>query len=70
VNQRVLEKLPPKANLRPAEVASYFDVSTTLIYDLIHEGQIPAFKLGSHYRIPRESLIEAMRNGLTFTPEF
>ena len=65
-----VDELPKKPNLKPREVAEFFEVSLTLIYALIQEGQIPAYKLGSHYRISRRQLLEVIANGLRFEPEF
>jgi excisionase family DNA binding protein len=70
VNQLPLDKLPARANLRPKEVAAYLNVSTTLIYDLIRSGDLPAVKLGRHYRISRDGLVKAMQTSLVVQPEF
>lgn len=49
-----------------AEMAEIFSVSTTLIYKLIHEEEIPAIKLGfRNYRISTKT-IEAIKERRLF----
>ncbi|MBD2841509.1 helix-turn-helix domain-containing protein [Erythrobacter rubeus] len=40
------------APLNPAQLAERWDVSTTLIYDLLNAGSLKGFKLGKLWRIP------------------
>ena len=40
------------------EVARYLKISTTSVYRLIHEGKIPAFKIGSDHRFIRSAIDE------------
>jgi len=49
--------LPPKPNLRPAEIAKFLDVSTATIYELIDQGEIPSLRVGRQLRIPRERFV-------------
>lgn len=48
--------LPNKANLRPSEVARYFDVTRKTVYKWIREGKMEAIKIGGVLRIPREAV--------------
>jgi len=59
--QQALDKLPPKANLRPAEVAAFLDINSQTVYELIAEGIIPAIRMRRQYRIPREQFMIAYR---------
>jgi excisionase family DNA binding protein len=59
-----VEKLPPKQNLRPTEVAEFLDCNLDTVYRMIHDGVIPAVKLGKHYRIPRDKFLEAYEKHL------
>jgi excisionase family DNA binding protein len=51
--------LPDKANLRPSEVARYFDVTRKTVYKWIQEGKLASVKIGGVLRIPRESILSA-----------
>lgn len=49
-----------KSRIRPkvytvAEFACLFVVSPRLVRDLIRKGEIPAFRIGRSYRIPRKA---------------
>lgn len=47
--------LPDKAYFRPGELAKFYDVSKSVIYQWINEGKINAEKIcGRSIRIPRE----------------
>jgi excisionase family DNA binding protein len=71
--KKMIDSLPAKPNLRPAEVAKFLDVSPQTVYQMIIQGVIPALKTsparGGHYRIPRDKLIAALES-LTTEPEF
>lgn len=41
-----------------AEAAQYLGIGRNRIYDLLHEGKLPAVRLGKNYRIPIKSLDE------------
>lgn len=49
-----MRELPPKANLRPAEIADYLDISLTKIYELLNDGTIPSIRVGRQLRVPRK----------------
>ena len=38
-----------------AEFARLFAISPRLVRDLIHEGEVPALRIGRSYRIPRKA---------------
>jgi excisionase family DNA binding protein len=65
---KAIEKLPPKANLRPAEVAAFLDINVQTVYDLIAEGLIPAIKYHREYRIPRDKFLVAYERS-AFVPK-
>jgi len=49
-----------KSRIRPkvytvAEFACLFAISPRLVRDLIRKGEIPAFRIGRFYRIPRKA---------------
>lgn len=57
-----MKDLPDKANLRPDEVAEFFDVSTKTVYRLYEEGKLKGFRLSKRIiRITRDSVLE-LRN--------
>jgi excisionase family DNA binding protein len=62
------DKLPAKPYLRIAEVATFLDVSTQLIYTLIHRGEIPAFQAGRRSRIPRDAFAKVLKKRLVSKP--
>lgn len=47
-----------KPLLNPKEVASFLGVTRQTVYNWIWEGKIPAYKIGSIIRIPRDSVLE------------
>ena len=67
-NSRVIDQLPKKANLTPAEVAAFLGCHLDTVYELIHSGVIPANKMMRHYRIPREKFLAAYECH-TFEPD-
>jgi excisionase family DNA binding protein len=42
--------------LTPEQVAVYLQVNKKTIYRFIHEGKLPAVRLGRHYRVSGENL--------------
>ncbi|MBN8210583.1 helix-turn-helix domain-containing protein [Bacillus sp. NTK071] len=49
-----------------SQVAKYFQISEMTTYKLVQEGKIPAFKIGSHWRIQKSDLtelIQKLKNG-------
>ena len=49
-----------------SQVAKYFQISEMTTYKLVQEGKIPAFKIGSHWRVKKSDLnelIEKLKNG-------
>lgn len=40
------------------EVAEYLKISEITTYKFVQSGKIPAFKIGSHWRVKREDLAE------------
>ena len=58
-DQLSIAGLPPKANLRPAEIAAFLDCHISTVYELINNGVIPAVKLTRHLLIPREKFLAA-----------
>ena len=56
-SEPAIKQLPPKPNLRVAEVAEFLDCNPETIYELIRNGAIPAFRMRRNYRIPRDKFI-------------
>lgn len=50
-------RLPDKSNFRPDEVAYYFDVVRSTIYNWIDNGILDASKIKGTIRISRESIL-------------
>ena len=49
-----------------SQVAKYFQISEMTTYKLVQDGKIPAFKIGSHWRVKKadlNELIEKLKNG-------
>ncbi|MFC7321558.1 helix-turn-helix domain-containing protein [Halobacillus campisalis] len=49
-----------------SQVADYLQLSEMTTYKLAQEGRIPAFKIGSHWRVKKTDLhdyIENLKNG-------
>ena len=46
------------ALLTPNEVADYLCIHINTVYKLIHQGLLPAFRVGKSWRIRREYLLE------------
>jgi len=52
-----MTNLPNKARLTPSEVAAYYSVSRSAVYEWINSGKLKAVKVaGKTIRIPREAL--------------
>jgi excisionase family DNA binding protein len=43
-----------------AEVAAYFQVHPTTIYNLLRRGKLPAFKIGSDWRFDKDAIDKLM----------
>ncbi|MBI4528179.1 MAG: helix-turn-helix domain-containing protein [Deltaproteobacteria bacterium] len=52
-----MDSLPPKSNLRVAEVANFLGCSQSIVYKLINGGDLPAFRKNNLIRIPRETFL-------------
>lgn len=50
-----------EALLRAEEVAAYFGVSTATVYRWCKEGRIPCLKIGKHWRVRREELVDFLK---------
>lgn len=49
-----------------SQVAQYLQLSEMTTYKLVHDGTMPAFKIGSHWRVKKsdlDSFIEKLKNG-------
>ncbi|WP_347553148.1 helix-turn-helix domain-containing protein (plasmid) [Pseudalkalibacillus hwajinpoensis] len=49
-----------------SQVAKYFQISEMTTYKLVQDGKIPAFKIGSHWRVKKSDLnelIDQLKNG-------
>lgn len=49
--------------LNVEDIADTLAIGRNKAYSLINSGQLPALKLGNHYRIPRESFIAFLTEG-------
>ena len=49
-----------EALLSTDEVAEYFGVTTTTVYRWCREGRIPCMKVGKHWRVRREELVDSL----------
>ena len=55
-------RLPPGAALMSAEeIALYFGVKTTTVYRWCKEERIPCLKIGKHWRVRREDLVDFLK---------
>ncbi len=52
------ERRTSEALLSAEEVALYFGVKTTTVYRWCREGRIPCLKIGKHWRVRREDLVD------------
>jgi excisionase family DNA binding protein len=50
-----------EALLSAVEVAEYFGVKTTTVYRWCKEGRIPCLKIGKHWRVRREELVDFLK---------
>jgi len=55
---KAIDTLPPKANLRPQEVADFLDISSSKVYQLIHNGSLPSKRIDGAIKIPRADFSE------------
>ena len=44
------------------EVASYLRISIPTAYKLVHSGEIPAYKIGGRYIVPRDEFRTWLKN--------
>ncbi|WP_347551127.1 helix-turn-helix domain-containing protein [Pseudalkalibacillus hwajinpoensis] len=44
-----------------SQVAKYFQISEMTTYKLVQDGKIPAFKIGSHWRVQKSDLTELIK---------
>jgi excisionase family DNA binding protein len=47
--------------LSAEEVAEHFGVTTTTVYRWCREGRIPCLKIGKHWRMRREDLVDFLK---------
>ena len=52
---------PGEALLSVEEVAEYSGVTTTTVYRWCKEGRIPCLKIGKHWRVRREELVDLLK---------
>lgn len=50
-----------EALLSVEEVAEHFGVTTTTVYRWRKEGRIPCLKIGKHWRVRREELVDLLK---------
>jgi excisionase family DNA binding protein len=55
------EQRTTEALLNAKEVAEYFGVKTTTVYRWCREGRIPSLKIGKHWRMRREQLVDFVK---------
>jgi len=55
------EQRTTEALLSAEEVAEYFGVKTTTVYRWCKEGRIPSLKIGKHWRMRREQLVDFVK---------
>lgn len=48
--------------LTPVKVKEILDIGINGVYDLLKSGKIASFKIGSHYRITKSSLLDYLHN--------
>lgn len=48
--------------LNVSDIAETLNIGRNKAYRLVNEGQIQALKIGNHFRIPRDSFVEFIRN--------
>lgn len=49
---------------KPTDVADYFEVSRSTIYELIRAGEMASIKIGRSVRIPRDEIVRFERGRL------
>ncbi len=52
-----------KKAYKPSEVAKIFGISQNHVYNLIQQGKLPAVKLGSVWRVPKDVVDEMFKRG-------
>ena len=60
------ESQPPRAQfLTVAEVASLMRVSKMTVYRLVHNGELPAVRVGRSFRVPEHAVHEYLRGAFS-----
>ncbi len=54
--------------LTAQELSTYLKITTTTIYKLAHQGEIPSFKIGSEWRFKKELVDRWLENGAGHAP--
>lgn len=49
------------------ECQQFLKIGKNTLLDLIHNREIDAFKIGNRWKIPKESVVEFIRNHVTFS---
>ena len=49
------------------ECQQFLKIGKNTLLDLIHNREIEAFKIGNRWKIPKESVVEFIRNHVTFS---
>ena len=49
------------------ECQQFLKIGKNTLLDLIHNRDIDAFKIGNRWKIPKESVVEFIRNHVTFS---
>jgi len=52
----------PSRMMTAAEVAQYLQLHSSTVYRLIHQGQIPVFKMGGDYRFDKDAIKKWITN--------
>ena len=57
---------PSNALLSTEEVAAYFGVERTTVHRWCRQGRIPCLKIGKHWRVRREELVDSLNEAEGF----
>ena len=57
---------PSNALLSTEEVAAYFGVERTTVHRWCRQGRIPCLKIGKHWRVRREELVDSLKEAEGF----
>lgn len=66
--QAILDAIPSRKLLRPAEVAEIFSVTKRTIYTWYEMGKISGINVGGTIRIYRQSVIDTLMTGAEAAP--